>query len=157
MAVAHAPDAPASMLALVLQLAGVDCLHTLGAGVAGPAIAVEVVAVAGVPDLVCFGEGHRSVSVVDLISIEAAQCPSESSCATFSAVTRSRVWAVCRIAPAVWENISRMPAIRARRRVFAMGGVLLWFSVAWEGAGAPWWVTDRRATWCRRMPSSRHR
>jgi len=68
-AVGDAPDAPASMLALVLQLAGVDCLHTLGAGVAGPAIAVEVVAVAGVPDLVCFGEGHRSVSVVDLFSI----------------------------------------------------------------------------------------
>ena len=58
--------------------------------------------------------------VVDLFSIEADQRPIDSSCATLSAVTRSRVWAVWMRAPAVWLNISSRPTIRARRRVFAI-------------------------------------
>jgi len=59
-AVGDVPGAPASREALVLQLAGVDRFHTLGAGVTAPAIAVEVVAVASFPDHVCFFEGHGS-------------------------------------------------------------------------------------------------
>lgn len=70
MAVGDVPGAPASSLALVLQLAGVDCLQALGAGVTLPPVAVGVVAVAGVPDLVCLVDGHGRLSVVDLFSIE---------------------------------------------------------------------------------------
>ena len=60
------------MLALVLQLAGVDRFEALGAAVLCPAfggLASEAAAVASFPDLVRFGDGHLSVSVVDLFSI----------------------------------------------------------------------------------------
>ena len=68
-AVGDVPGAPSAVLALVLQLAGVDRFQALGAAVAFPPVAVDVVAVAGVPDLVCFGDGHGRLSVVDLFSI----------------------------------------------------------------------------------------
>ena len=59
-AVGDVPGAPASRLALVLQLASVDRFHTLGAAVAAPAVAVEVGAVASFPDQVRFFDGHGS-------------------------------------------------------------------------------------------------
>jgi len=63
-AVADVPDAPLSTVGM--SVAGFDCLLTLGAGVAGPTLsglACQGAAIAGIPDQVRFGDGHRSVSV----------------------------------------------------------------------------------------------
>ena len=65
MAVVDAPDAPAAMLAGVVLLANVNRLHTLGAAVAAPTVAVEVVAVASFPDGVRFSDGHDRLPLVD--------------------------------------------------------------------------------------------
>jgi len=54
--VADVPDAPLSTVGM--GVAGLDCLHPRGAAIAGPTVAVEVVAVAGVPDEVGGFEGH---------------------------------------------------------------------------------------------------
>ena len=57
-AVADVPDAPAATVGV--SVAGLDCLQTLGAGVPLPTVAVQVVAVAGVPDFVRLVDGHGS-------------------------------------------------------------------------------------------------
>lgn len=78
-AVADLPAAPAATLAVVFLLADLDGEQALAAAVGCPAlggVAGEGAAVAGVPDGVRFGEGHRSVSVADSVIIGADQCPS---------------------------------------------------------------------------------
>ena len=54
--IADVPDAPLSTVGV--GIAGLDRLLTLGAGVTLPTVAVQVVAVAGIPDQVGGFEGH---------------------------------------------------------------------------------------------------
>ena len=53
--VADVPDAPLSTVGV--GIAGLDCLHPLGAGVTLPTVAAGV-AVAGIPDFVRLVDGH---------------------------------------------------------------------------------------------------
>ena len=71
MAVADVPDAPLSTVGV--GVAGLDCLHPLGAGVGVPpclSLASEAAAVAGVPDFVRLVDGHGSSRLVDVISLQ---------------------------------------------------------------------------------------
>jgi len=66
-AVADVPDAPLS-LAVGVAVTGLDCLQALVAGVLAPEGVVGAL-VAIEPDLVCFGDGHRSFRF-DVISLQ---------------------------------------------------------------------------------------
>ena len=71
-AVGDVPGAPASVLAVVLLLTNLDGEQALLAGVECPSVAIGVT-VARLPDLLCLGWGHRSVSLVDLLSLQGGE------------------------------------------------------------------------------------
>jgi hypothetical protein len=106
-------------------------LHTAAVDLIGIEAIIEVEAIEvedlarGVLNLREAGvEFHGSFRLIDL-SLQGHSAPRALICATLAAVTASRVWAVWMIAPAVWENMIRMPAIRERRTAFAMGRFVL--------------------------------
>ena len=62
MAVGDVPDTPAASLVVVILLADLDGEQALLAGVAFPSVAVDVVAVAGIPDQVCWFDAQWLVA-----------------------------------------------------------------------------------------------
>jgi hypothetical protein len=113
--VGDVPGAPSAVLALVLQLAGVDCFQALGAAVAFPPVAVDVVAVAGVPDQVCFVDGHLSVSVVDLFILQGQRGIWQLPGDTWLIATHWAVWRTLICSAACWALVSTWaPAARVR-------------------------------------------